>query len=122
MEIRPQTPATNVTLLKQVASGTSEDVIYRPKSSVTNKPFWGTSNKIHGDYPPKSPNIFSQEINMMKDVNDHIKGDQQDLKALYVKNKEKDYSIMYSRDKLKLNFKGRASIGSYNSHEEEMEE
>ena len=75
MEIRPLTPATNVTLLKQVASGTSEDVIYRPKSSATNKLFWGTSNKIQGEIPPKSPNIYSQEINMMKDVNDHIKSD-----------------------------------------------
>jgi hypothetical protein len=59
---------------------------------------------------------------MMKDVNDYIKGDQQNLKTLYVKNIEKDNSIMYSRDKLKLNFKGRVSIGSYNSHDEEMEE
>ena len=59
---------------------------------------------------------------MMKDVNDHIKGDQQNLKSLYVKSIEKDNSFTYSREKLKLNFKGRVSIGSYNSHEEEQEE
>lgn len=59
---------------------------------------------------------------MMKDVNDHIKSDQQNLKSLYVKSIEKDNSFTYSREKLKLNFKGRVSIGSYNSHEEEQEE
>ena len=60
---------------------------------------------------------------MMKDVNDQIKGDQQTLKNFYVvKSMQNDNSLTYSREKLKLNFKGRASIGSYNSHEEEMEE
>ena len=57
----------------------------------------------------------------LKETNDHIKADQKNLHT-YIKSMEKDDSLIYSKEKLKLNFKGRASLASNISHELKQED
>ena len=68
--------------------------------------------------------IYSQEISMignLKETNEHIKADQINLSS-YVKSIDKDQPLTYSREKLKLNFKGRTSLASNLSNEYQLQD